>query len=124
MSIFSRHARALAPLLLVGGATLASYVGCIRTDPCLRNSDCTHGERCIEGACAVPATEEPASDATIDDGDAAAETSDADAETGTNDADAGADADAHTDADADTSDSQETTTDGALDETTDADESG
>lgn len=124
MSISSRRAPALALVLILGGATFASYVGCIRTDPCLRNSDCTHGERCLEGACAVPPVEQPADDATTDDaGDSASEAGDAGADGDAGpDGDAGADGDARTDAD--TSDSDETTTDGALDATIDADESG
>jgi hypothetical protein len=101
MWISSRRARASAPLLLVVGAALASLVGCIPTDPCLRNSDCTHGERCIEGACAVPPVEQPAGDAATDTADAAADSNATDS-----------------------ADADETETDGALDDTLDADESG
>ncbi len=108
MSTSDRGRRALAALLLGAGATLASlclHAGCIPTDPCLRNSDCTHGERCLEGTCAVPPPEQPA---TSD--DAALDTA----------LDAASDAAADTDL----TETDETATDGALDETIDADDSG
>lgn len=73
MSI-SRATRSLglAACGLVLAAVFAASPACIPTDPCLRNSDCSHGERCIEGACALPPVEAPSGDATAD-GDAGAE---------------------------------------------------
>jgi Cys-rich repeat protein len=117
----SRLVRAAWALSLVGAALATLSIAspaCIPTDPCLRNSDCASGERCIEGTCAVPPAETP-SDGALADGEAG-DATDAD---GVADAADGADA-AKLDGDADGTADTDEASDGADAEETEAGDDG